>query len=231
MTAAPPSPDDPDALASAAADARRIRCAEDLAEGVAHLVAVEPRFAEAVRAAGAPPLRLRDRGFEALFAIVVDQQISVSAGAAIWARVEAAGATTPGAILARSEEELRALGLSRPKVRTARAIAEAAAEGRLCFDRQAERPFEEAAAELIEIRGIGPWTAEIYHMFCEGRRDVFPAGDLALQEAARGLFDLDARPKEPALRELSAAWRPWRAVAARILWAYYRVLKQREGTR
>lgn len=208
---------------------RRIDCEADIEAGLAALCAAEPRFAEAYAATGRPPLRRHAGGFPGLLRIVVDQQLAVAAGAAIWARVEAAGATTPEAVAAASDDDLRALGLSRPKIRTARALADAATAGALCFKRQAALDYAKAFAELTAIKGIGPWTAEIYHMFCEGRADVFAPGDLALQEAARGLFTLEARPSAKALGAMAEAWSPWRAVAARLLWSYYRVLKHREG--
>lgn len=208
---------------------RIIETDADIAEGLDHLCAAEPRFGAARAAAGPIPLRRRPGGYAGLLRIIVDQQVSVAAGQAIWSKVEAGGATTPEEVLSRDEEALRGLGLSRPKIRAARAVAEAACDGRLCFKRQSASPYADAYDELIALKGVGPWTAEIYHMFCEGRADVFAPGDLALQEAARGLFDLAERPSAKALAERSEAWSPWRAVAARLLWAYYRVLKSREG--
>lgn len=211
-------------------EARRIiTCEADLREGVDYLLAVEPRFEIALRAGGPPPLRRRPGGFAALFMILVEQQVSVASGRAIWARIEAAGCVTPQATLGRSAEELRALGLSRPKARYAHEIAHAVAEGRICFDRLAQAPTEDAMTELCAVTGIGRWTAEVYLMFSEGRADLLPVGDIALQEAAKVLFDLDERPKEKVFDSLGAPWSPWRAVAARMLWAYYRHLKGRDG--
>lgn len=206
-----------------------IECERDLDRGVAHLIAVEPRFADVFDVAGPPPLRRAPGGFDALLRIVVEQQVSVAAGNAIWARVEAAGATTPKAVLARDIEALRSLGLSRPKARYAREIAAAVESRALCFHRIASAPEDDAMAELTAITGVGRWTAEIYLMFCEGRPDLFPAGDIALQEAARALFELDERPKGDAFDALAEPWSPWRAVAARMLWAYYKSLKGRDG--
>ena len=135
--------------------------------------------------------------------------------------------TTPEAVVAASEEDLRGAGLSRQKMKYARALA---AEG---IDFKALRSQPDAAVmnTLTKVSGIGIWTAEIYAMFSLGRADVFAPGDLALQEAARILFDLPERPKERALRQMAEAWSPWRSVAARALWAYYRVAKDREGIR
>lgn len=201
----------------------------EIAEGVEHLCAVEPRFETAIAEAGAPPLRRREEGFGALVAIVAGQQVSVAAADAIFAKVKAAGCIAPEAVLTRDEEGLRALGLSRPKARTLRALAEAVEAGRLCFTRQRTLELEKAMAELVAIKGVGPWTAEIYQMFSVGRADVFAPRDLALQEAARLLFELETRPSDKELAALAEPWAPWRAVAARALWAYYRVAKGRSG--
>jgi DNA-3-methyladenine glycosylase II len=198
-----------------------------LAEGLDWLAAAEPRFAHARALTGLPPLRLRDDGFAALFDAIVSQQVSVRAADAIWARLAAAGLTGPQAVLAAGEDDLRACGLSRQKVRYARALAGAGID----FDGLRARPTDEVIATLVAVPGIGPWTAEIYAMFSLGRADVFAPGDLALQEAMRRLFGLEARPTERAARRMAEAWSPWRSVAARLLWAYYRVAADREGIR
>jgi DNA-3-methyladenine glycosylase II len=177
--------------------------------------------------AGPIPLRRRAGGHDALLSAIVSQQISVAAAAGIWARVQAAGAETPGGLRALDDDALRACGLSRPKVRYARALAEAD----LDYEALAGMPDAEAAAALIALPGIGPWTAEIYLMFSLGRADVFAPGDLALQESARMLFELEDRPKPKAFAAMAEDWAPWRAVAARVLWAWYRVAKGREGIR
>ncbi|MBE3638500.1 DNA-3-methyladenine glycosylase family protein [Mangrovicoccus algicola] len=198
-----------------------------VAEGAAWLAAQEPRFAHALELTGTLPLRLRRDGFEALLSAIVSQQVSVAAAAAIWTRLKAARLTGPRKILGASEEELRGCGLSRQKIRYARELAAA----RIRYGDLREVPAEEVIATLVAVPGIGRWTAEIYAMFSLGRADVFAPGDLALQEAARLLFDLEARPGERVLRDMAAGWSPWRAVAARLLWAYYRVAKDREGIR
>ena len=144
---------------------------------------------------------------------------------AIWARLEGAGLTAPAPILAAGEEGLRACGLSRQKVRYALALAGAGMD----FDGLAGQPDALVIDRLDSLPGVGRWTAEIYAMFALGRADVFAPGDLALQEAARVLFDLAERPSERALRQMAEDWSPWRAVAARALWAYYRLIKSREG--
>ncbi|WP_066600123.1 DNA-3-methyladenine glycosylase family protein [Celeribacter halophilus] len=199
----------------------------DVAEGAAHLARIEPRFAHALRQTGPLPLRRRKDGFEELLAAIVSQQISVAAANGIWRRMKAAKLTGPRKVLWASEDELRACGLSRQKVRYAKALAEA----RIDFKALRSAPTEDVIRILTEVPGIGVWTAEIYAMFSLGHADVIASGDLALQEAARMLFDLPERPKERALRQMAENWSPWRSVAARALWAYYRVEKQREGVR
>jgi DNA-3-methyladenine glycosylase II len=206
---------------------RIIRTDACVAEGAGYLCTIEPRFAAAMARTGPLPLRRRKDGFEALMAAIVSQQVSVASADAIWRRLKAARLTGPRKVTWASDDELRACGLSRPKVRYARALSAA----RIDYNALRQAPSDEVIATLVEVPGIGLWTAEIYAMFALGRADVFAPGDLALQEAARLLFDLDARPSEKALREMAAAWSPWRGVAARLLWAYFRVAKDREGIR
>lgn len=204
---------------------RIIETEDCVAEGAAFLCAAEPRFAHALELTGPLPLRRRPDGFAQLLSAIVSQQVSVASARAIWARLEAAGMTTPEAVLATDDDGLRALGLSRQKATYARALAGAGID----FDALREAPTDEVVSTLVAVKGIGVWTAEIYAMFSLGRADVFAPGDLALQESARLLFELPERPKERAFREMAEPWRPWRAVAARALWAYYQVQKQREG--
>jgi DNA-3-methyladenine glycosylase II len=204
---------------------RIIETPEDVAEGADWLARAEPRFAHALEATGPLPLRRRPDGFPTLLSAIVSQQVSVAAASAIWGRLEAAGTVSPEAVAAAPEEVLRGCGLSRQKIGYAKAIAESGID----FAALREMPDAAVVAELVRIRGIGVWTAEIYAMFSLGRADVFAPGDLALQESAARLFDLEARPGEKALRAMAQAWSPWRAVAARLLWAYYRVEKGREG--
>jgi DNA-3-methyladenine glycosylase II len=206
---------------------RLIEKLADVEEGAAWLSAREPRFAEALAVAGPPPLRRRPDGFAALLGAIVSQQVSVAAADAIWARMAAAGATDPAALLLMDDAALRACGLSRQKIGYARALAASGID----FEALRAMPTDAVVERLVAVKGIGVWTAEIYAMFSLGRADVFAPGDLALQDAARLLFRLEARPKERALRALAADWSPWRAVAARVLWSYYRVAKQREGVR
>ncbi|MEX5564991.1 DNA-3-methyladenine glycosylase 2 family protein [Pseudophaeobacter sp. 1A16562] len=196
-------------------------------EGAEWLAARHPRFADALAQIETLPLRRHPDGFAELLNAIVGQQLSIASAASIWTRMSNAGLTEPDAIIAASDEEMRAAGLSRQKVRYARALAEASID----FNALRSKPDAEVVAILTEVSGIGVWTAEIYAMFALGRADVFAPGDLALQEGARLLFDLPERPKERALRKMAEDWSPWRAVAARVLWAYYHVKKDREGIR
>ncbi|MFY1711246.1 DNA-3-methyladenine glycosylase family protein [Tritonibacter mobilis] len=198
-----------------------------VAEGAAWLSAQDPRFADALALTGPLPLRRKPDGFAQLLSAIVSQQVSVASANAIWNRLREAKLTGPRKILWASDEDLRAAGLSRQKIRYARALAEA----RIDFKALRDVPTADVVTELTQVSGIGIWTAEIYAMFSLGRADVFAPGDLALQESARLLFDLPERPKERALRDMAAAWSPWRSVAARLLWAYYHVAKDREGIR
>lgn len=198
-----------------------------IAEGAAHLAAVEPRFAMALDTVGTLPLRRRKDGFAALVDAIVSQQVSVAAADAIYGRLKDANLIGPRKIMWASDEDLRACGLSRQKIRYVRALAEA----RIDFKALRSAPTEQVITELTAVPGIGVWTAEIYAMFSLGHADVFAPGDLALQESARILFDLDERPREKAFRTLAEPWSPWRSVAARLLWAYYHVAKDREGIR
>lgn len=206
---------------------RIIEGPECVAEGAAWLAAREPRFAHALDLTGPLPLRRRAGGFADLMGAIVSQQVSVASANAIWGRLGAAGLTEAAAVAAATPEALRACGLSRQKIRYAQALAQAGID----FDALRSLPDEDVVAILVAVPGIGRWTAEIYAMFSLGRADVFAPADLALQESARLLFALDQRPTERALRAMAADWSPWRAVAARLLWAYYHVAKDREGIR
>ena len=176
--------------------------------------------------AGHPPLRRRPAGFEGLARIIVGQQVSVASATAIWTRTaEVCRPFEPGVVLALSDPQLAAAGLSRPKIRTLRAIADACTNGLdlAGLDGASE---EQVHAALTEVVGIGPWTADVYIMFCLGRADGWAPGDLALQIAAQKAMGLDERLGADVLKEIGERWRPWRGVAARLLWAYYAVLKQ-----
>ena len=197
----------------------------DVAEGAAWLAIQCPRMAMALEQTGPLPLRRRGDGFAELLSAIVSQQVSVASANAIWARLEAAAMTTPQAVGKAEWEDLRALGLSRQKIRYAQALALAD----LDYPALRRLPDEDIIKRLVTVPGIGRWTAEIYAMFSLGRADVFAPGDLALQVAAQSLYALEERPKEAQLRAMAQEWSPWRSVAARLLFAYYRVIKQRDG--
>lgn len=176
--------------------------------------------------AGHPPLRRRPAGFEGLARIIVGQQVSVASATAIWTRTaEACRPFEPAVLLALTDLQLAAAGLSRPKIRGLRAIAEACCNG-LDLAGLEGASEEQVHAALTEVVGIGPWTADVYIMFCLGRADGWAPGDLALQIAAQRAMGLGDRPGAEALKEIGERWRPWRGVAARLLWAYYAALKQ-----
>lgn len=178
---------------------------------------------------GDPPVRHVGHGFEGLARIVVGQQLSVASAAAIWRRARAAVEPFEAArFLELEETELRAVGLSAGKVRTLKALSAACVDDGLDFARLDNEDDTAIRGRLTSITGIGPWTADIYLMFCLGRRDAWAPGDLALQVATQMALALDERPRAPGLEDLSERWRPWRAVAARLLWAYYAVARQRK---
>jgi DNA-3-methyladenine glycosylase II len=202
----------------------------DLDLALATLGQADPRFLALVAAAGRPPLRRQADGFPGLAAIIVSQQLSVASAGAIWGRLAAAfEPLTPEAILRARPTRLARIGLSAPKIRTLKEIARAITRGKLVLGALSELVAEDAHAALTAVHGIGPWTADIYLLSCLGHADAWPAGDLALQEAARVAFGLRTRPTAKEMIPLAEPWRPWRSVAARVLWTYYRSVKGREG--
>jgi len=188
---------------------------------LAHMEARTPAFA----------WRTSPGGFAGLVRVITGQQVSIAAAAAIWARLEAGlGGVTPEAIAARDIEGLRALGLSAPKARYVRAIADAHLRGAMDFGSLHTLDDTAAADVLCGLIGVGRWTADIYLIFCEGRRDIFPAGDLALQEGLRMAEGWAARPSERELLARAELWRPHRGVAAHLIWAYYDAVGRRQAT-
>lgn len=194
-----------------------------LQDGLDAVCAIEPAFADAVARVGYPEPRIRDRGYATLLRTIVGQQVSFQAAAAIWSRVEAAlgDATDPARILSTGDEELRAAGLSRQKIGYARSLAEEVASGRIDLDALSQED-ETAIAALTRVKGIGRWSAEIYLLFAEGRPDIWPAGDLAVQIEVGRILGLPERPSERETRMLAEKWRPHRGAAAIFTWHHYK---------
>jgi len=188
------------------------------------LAAIEPAFTVALQRAGYPEPRVRDRGYATLLRTIMGQQVSVAAAQSIWNKLEAqiGDLTDPATVAAASDEQLRAAGLSRQKVSYARSLAEEVTSGRLDFA-QLPEDDEDAIAQLVKIKGIGRWSAEIYLLFAEGRPDIWPAGDLAVQIEIGRILGHDERPPEKLMRELAEAWRPHRGAAAILAWHHYKV--------
>ncbi|HET9902285.1 MAG TPA: DNA-3-methyladenine glycosylase 2 family protein [Xanthobacteraceae bacterium] len=202
----------------------------DLERGLKALLAADARLAPLLEVAGLPPLRRRPDGFKGLAWIVTGQQLSTASAGAIWARLSAAYDPLDHVALLRARApRLARLGLSAAKIRTLKSLAKAVETGTLDLAALAALPADAAHAALVAHHGIGPWTADLYLLSCLGHADAWPAGDLALQEAARLAFGLAARPVAKEMVLIAEPWRPWRAVAARLLWAYYRAVKRREA--
>jgi DNA-3-methyladenine glycosylase II len=202
----------------------------DLGEAIVALLGVDPRFRPVLAITGTPPLRRRPGGFAGLASIIVSQQLSTASAQAIWNRLSAAYQPfEPGQILRARATRLARIGLSAAKIRTLKAIASSLDTGVLDLDALADMPADAAHAALTAVHGIGPWTADIYLLTCLGHADAWPAGDLALQEGARLAFGLESRPTAKEMVPLAEIWRPWRGVAARLLWSYYRAVKGREA--
>jgi DNA-3-methyladenine glycosylase II len=206
---------------------RTIDSEADIEEGLTHLARRDRRLVKVIRVAGPVPLRRRPNGFAGLARIVLAQQVSVASAAAISARFEAAfPGCRPQAIAAADDAALKATGMSAPKIRTLRAAAAAVGDG-LDFEALAAMPGADAHARLTAIPGIGPWTADVYLLFCLGHADVFPAGDLALRHAVADAFGL--APPVPAneLAAIATRWSPWRGVAACLFWTYFRAIRDK----
>jgi DNA-3-methyladenine glycosylase II len=186
------------------------------------LAAIEPRFADAIAATGYPEERIRERGYTTLLRTIVGQQVSVAAAASVWNKLEALLGEGCAAekLIAQDFDALRACGLSRQKQGYARSLAELVLSGDLPLD-ALPADDEEAIAYLTKVKGIGRWSAEIYLLFAEGRTDIWPAGDLAVQEGVGRLLKLEARPSEKDIREIAEAWRPHRGAAAIFTWHIY----------
>lgn len=207
-----------------------IKSTADVEEGLALLMQRDPRLRHIAEKAGPLPLRLRDPGFAGLAHIIVSQVVSRASAEAIWRRMEAEiGEVTALSYLARSNPETPGYGLSRAKARTLHAVAGVIVSGGLDLAALSTMDEVDAYDRLTALNGIGPWTAQVYLMFCVGHADIFPSGDVALQAAVGQAFDLGARPDDRKLRELALGWSPWRSVAARLFWAYYAAMTHREA--
>jgi DNA-3-methyladenine glycosylase II len=197
--------------------------AEKLKEALDALAGREPRIAAALARAGYPEPRISERGYITLLRAIVGQQVSIKAAASMWSKLQAAVGerVEPAAILAAGDEALRGAGLSRQKASYARSLAEEVVSGRLDFD-NLPADDDEAVAELVKVKGIGRWTAEVYLLFAEGRLDIWPAGDLAVRIEVGRIMGLEERPTEKRVRELAEAWRPHRGAFAIFSWHHRR---------
>ena len=201
---------------------RTIESHDDIAEGLAELAQLDPALAAIMDEAGQVPLRRTQPGFESLAGIVVSQQVSRQSADAITGRLTALiDPLTPDQFLVAGEETWRKVGLSRPKQRTLVHVSHAVIDGTLDLHALCAMEADAAAKTMTAINGIGPWTAEIYLLFAAGHRDIFPAGDLALQAAIGAIDRMEVRPDAKMARARAESWTPWRGVAARLLWAWY----------
>jgi DNA-3-methyladenine glycosylase II len=202
---------------------------DDIAAARRALVTADPALVRVD--AQTPPLewRLRVGGFEGLFRMIVEQQVSVASAASVWARLrEGMGGITPELLLAHDLDQLRGMGLSRQKATYGQGIARAQIAGEIDLEHLANLDDEAAIASLTALKGVGLWTAEAYLMMCEGRLDVFPGGDVALQEAIRWADGAEVRPNQKGAYARAEIWRPYRAVATHLLWAWYTGVKRGE---
>ncbi len=208
---------------------RFLRTDADLQAGLVQLILADPRLKTVAAKAGAFSLRRREAGFPGLCAIVCGQQLSTASAAAIRARLFAAfDPFHHDAVRRARTDKLKRLGLSAPKIKSIREISKAVAKGHIDLTAVGNMDADKAHAALTALHGIGPWTADIYLLFCLGHADAFPSGDLAVQESARIAFGLRKRPDAKTLTKMAEVWRPWRGVAAHLLWAYYHAVKKRD---
>lgn len=210
---------------------KTVRDQKDIEEGLEALAALDPRLAGVIEISGPVPLRLNEPGFTGLASIIVSQMVSRASADAIWKRIlAAAGPVSAAGYAALDPAIIATFGLSGAKARTLAHLSTAISEGR--FDLEAVSMLEaaEAIRAMTTLPGIGPWTAEVYLMFCGGHVDIFPAGDVALQAAVGHAFAMESRPSAKNLGEISKVWSPWRSVAARLFWAYYAVQMRRNVT-
>jgi DNA-3-methyladenine glycosylase II len=209
---------------------RRIETLDHVAEGLDALCLADERLRNVRAIAGDVPLRLVKPGFGSLVSIIVSQQVSRASADAILGRfLKIVDPMTPANLLASDETVFREAGFSRPKQKTVLAAAAAVADGGLDLQALCLLDAEDAVARLTAVHGVGRWTAEVYLLFAAGHPDIFPARDVALQTAVGHALRLEVRPAEKALVAIAESWAPWRGVAARLFWSYYRALRGREG--
>src|SRR5450631_2976522 len=201
----------------------------DLDAGLAQLILADPGLKAVAEKAGAFSLRRREAGYAGLCAIVCGQQLSVASAAAIRDRLFAAfDPFHHDTVRTARGDKLKRLGLSAAKIKSIKEIGKAVAKQHIDLNAIGNMDADLAHAALTALHGVGPWTADIYLLFCLGHADAFPSGDLAVQESARIAFGLRKRPDAKALTKMAEAWRPWRGVAAHLLWAYYHAVKKRD---
>ena len=207
-----------------------IQTQADLDAAIRQLCRGDRRLEAVLETSGMPTLRRRQPGFAGLAHIICGQQLSTASAGAIWARLSAAFEPfEPQALRRARNERLARLGLSAAKIKTLKNLALELTHGRIDLDALASASAEVAHQTLVALPGIGPWTADLYLLFCLGHCDAWPVGDLALQESIRCGFGLATRPTRAAMVELADAWRPWRGAAAHLWWHYYHVIKGRDG--
>ena len=208
---------------------RRIETMDDIDEGLSALCSADRRLASVLEIAGTVPLRRHEPGFASLASVIVSQQVSTSSAAAIFGRLcSLLDPLSPRTIRNAHDDDFRQAGLSRPKQRAIIALAEAMEDG-LDLHAIARLDGDAAIGALTGVSGIGPWTAEVYLMTCAGHPDIFPAKDVALQAAMHSALSLESRPSAKAVSLMAESWSPWRSVAARLFWSYYRATKGRDG--
>lgn len=202
---------------------------DDISEGLEHLAHLDPVLSPVIEKAGPLELRIHEPGFAGLAHIVVSQMVSRASANAIWARILAGtgGVVTAENYLGASEALRASFGLSRAKATTLEGLARAVTDGQIDLDGVVRKEAGAAFSELVALRGIGPWTAEVYLMFCGGHPDIFPVGDVALRSAVAHALALEVRPEAKWLAERAALWSPWRSVAARLFWGYYANIMRR----
>ncbi len=206
-----------------------IRNDADIRNGLRELLLLDPRLVPIAEIAGPLPLRLAAPGFAGLASIIVSQMVSRASADAIWRRIEAAGPVTAQAYAALAPEIIATFGLSRAKASTLTSLSQAVLTGAIDLDGICVIEGEEALRQLVSLPGIGPWTAEVYLMFCAGHADIFPGGDVALQTSVGRAFAMEVRPSSRQLVETARSWSPYRSIAARLFWAYYAATMRREA--